>query len=112
MSLKLTIITLIATILCLLTTFAAIHVKTEKKATNWIVTSRLLIFIILAINIVMLLWQISSQPMWLLLKSIYLVFTICIMEIVFRRIRETFGSPNLNLTLILLLIIYGVLIII
>uniref|UniRef100_UPI0024B97BCA hypothetical protein n=1 Tax=Limosilactobacillus difficilis TaxID=2991838 RepID=UPI0024B97BCA len=80
--------------------------------THQIVTSRLLIFIILAINIVMLLWQISSQPMWLLLKSIYLVFTICIMEIVFRRIRETFGSPNLNLTLILLLIIYGVLIII
>ncbi len=36
MSLKLTIITLIATILCLLTTFAAIHAKTEKKATNWI----------------------------------------------------------------------------
>lgn len=112
MLIRLTIISLIATILCILTSLAATHAKTEKKATNWIVTSRLLIFLILAINIIMLLWHITDQPVWLLIKSIYLILTICIMEIVFRRIRETFGSPNLNITLVLMLIIYGILVII
>lgn len=110
MSLRLTIISLIATILCIFSSLAATRAKTEKKATNWIVTSRLLIFLVLAINIVMLLWHISSDPLWLLIKSIYLIMTICLMEIVFRRIRETFGSPNLNVTLVLMLIVYGVMI--
>lgn len=112
MSLRLTIISLLATILCILSCLAAMRAKTEKKATNWIVTSRLLIFLVLAIDIVMLLWHITNQPLWILIKCIYLVLTICVMEIVFRRIRETFGSPNLNITLVLMLIIYGVMIVV
>ena len=109
MSLPYTIIPLVRTALLILTVIAAIKARSEKRVNTLIGINRLLSIIILVLTIVQLLVMIKSAPLWPLLRVIYFVVTAALLESFFRRQRETFGSPFLNIILLVLLVGFAIL---
>lgn len=109
MSLPYTIIQLVCTALLILTVIAAIKARSEKRVNTLIGINRLLSIIILVLAIVQLLVMIKSAPLWPLLRVIYFVVTAALLESFFRRQRETFGSPFLNIILLVLLVGFAIL---
>lgn len=109
MSLPYTIIPLVCTALLILTVIAAIKARSEKRVNTLIGINRLLSIIILVLAIVQLLVMIKSAPLWPLLRVIYFVVTATLLESFFRRQRETFGSPFLNIILLVLLVGFAIL---
>ncbi|HIW69815.1 MAG TPA: hypothetical protein H9876_00300 [Candidatus Limosilactobacillus merdipullorum] len=109
MSLPYTIIPLVCTVLLILTVIAAIWAKSEKRVNTLIGINRLLSIIILVLAIVQVFVLIKSHPFWPLVRAVYFILTSMLLESFFRRKRETFGSPSLNLTLLVMLVGFAIL---
>ena len=109
MSLPYTIIPLVCTVLLILTVIAAIRAKSEKRVNTLIGINRLLSIIILVLAIVQVFVLIKSHPFWPLVRAVYFILTSMLLESFFRRKRETFGSPSLNLTLLVMLVGFAIL---
>ncbi len=109
MSLPYTLTPLVCTVLLILTVLAAIRAKSEKRVNTIIGINRLLSIIILVLAIVQVFLSLKSHPLWPLVRVIYFIITSVLLESFFRRKRETFGSPYLNLTLLVMLVGFAVL---
>lgn len=109
MSLPYTLTPLVCTVLLILTVLAAIRAKSEKRVNTLIGINRLLSIIILVLAIVQVFLSLKSHPLWPLVRVIYFIITSVLLESFFRRKRETFGSPYLNLTLLVILVGFAVL---
>lgn len=109
MSLPYTIIPFVCTILLIGTVISAIRARSEKRVNTLIGINRLLSIIILVLAIMQVLTMINSHPVWPLIRVVYFIITAALLESFFRRQRETFGSPFLNLALLVMLVGFAIL---
>lgn len=84
---------ILASLLLLVCIRQGLTAKMEKRTAGWLVTSRLILFMLMIAKIVSFFLVFS----WLtLLQFCLLIVALLLVEIAFRRKRMTFGDPHLN----------------
>ena len=96
----LNLFTFIACGLCLIISIACgMHSTIDKHTGNWLVISRLLLFIMLIGKIVVFLANLPAFAWFSLVQIILLVILFIMVEMIFRRKLLTFGAPWMALVL-------------
>lgn len=103
------IIAVVLAVLMLGTVIWGLRAKTEKYVTYGLVSSRILVFALLAVTIYMTLANIHVHPVLGVVRILWQFFTLLLMESAFRQKRQTFGNPRLSSLLILAVLIVIVL---
>ena len=82
------------TVLAAVSSIAGTKAKMEKHVADWLGASRLSFFILLVAIIVRIIVEFPHLIIWQILWLILVTVVFCLMEIVFREKRETFGNPR------------------
>lgn len=103
------IIAVVLAVLMLVTVVWGLRAQTEKYVTYGLVSSRILVFALLAVTIFMTLANFRIRPVLGIIRILWQFFTLLLMEIAFRQKRQTFGNPRLSSLLVLAVLIVIVL---
>lgn len=98
-------LTVALAVLLLVTVIWGLYARTEKYVTYGLVSSRLLLFILLALSLYLTVANFHTQLLLGVVRICWQFFTLLLLEIAFRRKRQTFGSPRLSLLLILAVLV-------
>lgn len=101
----LTLIDAICAIALFITVFMGLHVKMEKRVSDWFVLTRLALIVAAITALATTLMFFHLHPLLFVGRIIWLLIALFAIEAAFRQKRETFGNPWLFFATYLILII-------